>query len=111
MLILFPIMVKHRGLLQTGVFGSMAFGAFIFSMPFSQSTCNEALMGLMAVTGVAMGLELNVSTIFLAANAPAKHVASTLAVGQSFDAAAQILGPFLTLLYHINRHHFCGCCE
>mmetsp|Transcript_36841 Transcript_36841/g.47600 ORF Transcript_36841/g.47600 Transcript_36841/m.47600 type:complete len:690 (-) Transcript_36841:151-2220(-) len=97
MLIAFPKMIKALGLLPTGAVGSVMFGLSIFFLPFTLN--RTAFMLLLPLIGIANGLQMNVSTIALSENAPPAHIASTLAVKQTADALASMLGPFLTLLY------------
>jgi MFS family permease len=97
MLALFPRMVNVIGLFLTGAIGSVMFGLGILFLPFTLD--RTAFMLLLPVIGVANGLQMNVSTMALSANAPPTHIASTLAVKQTAEALASMLGPFLTLLY------------
>jgi hypothetical protein len=90
MLILFPKLVKTIGLLETGAIGSTIFGLSIFFLPFTLD--RTAFMLLLPAIGFANGLQMNVSTMALSENAPSAHVASTLAVKQTADAMASMLG-------------------
>lgn len=100
MLFFFGHAINCIGVLMTGFIGCFIFGTSIFLLPETRSI--GGLMGVYAATGVAAGLEMNVSTISLARRADPSNVAKTLAIGQLFDSVAMILGPFLTLLYRIN---------
>ena len=97
MIALFPKLLARFGILVVGTVGTSLFGACIFSLPFTPSI--EVLIVLMPLIGIANGLQMNVSTISLSANAKKGHIAETLAVGTTCDAVAAIIGPFITQLF------------
>ena len=101
MVFLFPRVSKKIGLLQSAIVGAAILGGGMFALPYWPEPAYIFITEV--VVGLGRGLGGPVANAYLARFASKKNAARVLAFGTVADSLGNIIGPFLTQLYRVDR--------